>query len=960
MTIRHGARLSLLAVACVIAGRPAIAQQPAAATAPQSAPVSATIPNDPQITTGRFANGLRYYIRTNKKPEKRAELRLVVNAGSILEDQDQGGLAHFVEHMAFNGTKNFPKQETVKFLESLGMRFGPSVNAFTSFDETVYMLQVPADRPDVLDKAFLILEDWARSVSFDPAEIDKERGVITEEWRLRRGAGARMFDKQVPVLLKGSRYAERLPIGNVEIINSFKHERLKKFYTDWYRPELMAVVAVGDFDKAAVEALIKAHFGTIPASPATKLRPSYNVPDHPGTLYAITTDKEASSTSVTVYSKLPLRDPTTVGAYRQQMVERLFAGMLSTRYSELAQKSDAPFLSASAGRGNFVRTKEVSTLSARVKDDGIERGLEALFVEAERVARFGFTAPELDRQKRNVLRGFERAVAEKENQESGNLADEYVRNFTDREAIPGIEYEAALHERFIPEITLAEINALAREWVPDANRVIVVSAPEKDGVKIPDEKALAAVIASASGKELTAYVDTVDSKPLLESVPAPGTVTNTATKDTYGITEWQLSNGVKVVLKPTTFKEDEILFRAFSPGGTSLASDQDFIPASTASQVVDSGGVGTFSEIDLRKMLTGKVASVRPLIGELEEGLTGSASRKDLETMFQLIYLRFTQPRADPTIFGVMTTRTKAALANQKATPEFAFAETLQATVTQNHPRARLMTPEMVDQMNLEKSLAFYKDRFSDASDFTFVFVGNFDLPTMKPLVERYLGALPATHRKENWKDIGITRPKGVVEKRVDKGIEPKSRARLSFAGPFEYNQERRVALRAMADVLQIRLRESLREDLGGTYSVSASAGYTKYPRQEYSLSIDFGSSPDRTDELIKGVFREIELLKTKGPTDKQVADVKELLLRDLETNSKQNGFLLLNLYSRYQQSEDVGTLFALADFYNKITAATIQEAARTYLDTNNYVKVTLFPETKASQDLPEELAVAR
>jgi zinc protease len=959
MTIRHGAQISLLAVTCVIAGRSTIAQQPAAGAAPRTAPLSAAIPNDPQITTGRFANGLRYYIRTNKKPEKRAELRLVVNTGSILEDPDQAGLAHFVEHMAFNGTKNFPKQEIVKFLESLGMRFGPSINATTSFDETIYMLQVPADKPDVLDKAFLILEDWARNVSFDPTEIDKERGVITEEWRLRRGAGARMFDKQVPVLLKGSRYAERLPIGDVEIINSFKHERLTKFYADWYRPELMAVVAVGDFDKAAVEGLIKAHFGTIPASRATKLRPTYNVPDHPGTLYAITTDKEASSTSVSVYSKLPLRDPTTVGAYRQQMVERLFSGMLSTRFSELAQKSDAPFLGASAGRGIFVRTKEVSTLSARVKDDGIERGLEALFTEAERVARFGFTATELDRQKKNILRGFERAIAEKNNQESDSFADEYVRNFTDREPIPGIDYEAALHERFLPEITLAEVNALAKDWAPDANRVVVVSAPQKDSVKIPDEKALAAVMASASKKELTPYVDTDDSQPLLDSVPSPGAVANTVTKEAFGITEWQLANGVKVVLKPTTFKDDEIIFRAFSPGGTSLASDRDFIPASTADQVISSGGLGKFSEIDLRKMLTGKVASARPHIGELEEGLSGSASRKDLETMFQLIYLRFTQPRADTTIFGVMTTQTKAALANQTATPEFAFRETLQSTLTQNHPRARLMTPAMVDEMNLDKSLAFYKDRFSDASDFTFVFVGSFDLPAMKPLVERYLGALPSTHRKESWKDVGIVRPKGVVEKRVEKGIEPKSRARISFAGPFQHNPDQRVAIRAMADVLQIRLRESLREELGGTYSVSASAGYTKYPREEYSLSIDFGSSPDRTEELVKGVFREIELLKTKGPTDKQVADVRELLLRDLETSSKQNGFLLVNIASRYQTSEDVATLFRLEDYYKNLTAATIQAAARTYLDTNNYVKVTLFPETKQAPQLVEFLPAA-
>ena len=512
----------------------------------------------------------------------------------------------------------------------------------------------------------------------------------------------------------------------------------------------------------------------------------------------------------------------------------------------------------------------------------------------------------------------------------------------------------------MPEITLAEVNALAKNWVPDANRVVVVSAPQKDSVKIPDEKALAAVMASAAGKNLTAYVDTVDSKPLLDGVPAPGAVTGTVTKDAYGITEWQLANGVKVVLKPTTFKEDEIVFRAFSPGGTSLVADKDFIPASTASQVIASGGVGKFSEIDLRKMLTGKVASVRPFIGELEEGLAGSASRKDLETMFQLIYLEFTQPRADPTIFGVMTTQTKAALANQKATPEFAFAETLQSTLTQNHPRGRMMTPEMVDEMSLDKSLAFYKERFSDASDFTFVFVGSFDLATMKPLVERYLGALPSTHRKETWKDIGMKRPRGVIEKRVDKGIEPKSRARIAFGGPFQYDQERRVAIRAMADVLQVRLRESLREDLGGTYSVSASAGYSKFPREEYTLSIDFGSSPDRTEELVKSVFKEIDLLKTKGPTDKQVADVKETLLRDLETNSKQNGFLLLNIYSRYQQSEDLGTLFGLADYYNKLTAATIQEAAKTYLDTNNYVKVTLFPETKPSQELPRGTAGRR
>jgi zinc protease len=929
--------------------------QPAAASGAATAPLNAPVPFDSQVTTGQFANGLRYYIRKNKKPEQRAELRLVVNAGSLLEETDQRGLAHFVEHMAFNGTKHFPKQETVKFLESIGMRFGPSVNAFTSFDETVYMLEVPTDKPDVLDKAFLILEDWAHNVSFDAAEIDKERGVITEEWRLRRGAGARMQDKQFPILFKGSRYAERLPIGDMEVVQSFKHERLKKFYEDWYRPELMAVVAVGDFDKAAIETLVKTHFETIPKSPATKLRPTYNVPEQPGTLYAIATDKEASGTSVAVYSKMPARDQTTIGAYRQGIVERLFAGMLSTRFSEMAQKPDAPFLGAGAGRGQFVRPLEVSTLSAGVKEDGIERGLDALFTEALRVEKFGFTATELDRVRTNIMRGLERAVIEKDNTPSSSLADEYVRNFTEKEPSPGIEYETALHARFLPEITLAEVNALAKQWVPDKNRVVMVNAPEKAGLTIPDETKLAGVISAAAGKALTAYVDTVGTQPLLDNAPPRGEIVKATPKETFGVTEWELSNGVKVVLKPTTFKEDEILFQAFSPGGTSLAPDDDFVPAQTAAQVIANGGVGKFSAVELRKMLTGKVASARPFIGELQEGLRGSASKKDLETMFQLIYLEFTQPRADPDIFKVMTTSTKSQLANQQNSPEFAFAKTVNSVLTQDHPRAQLMTPETVDKMNLDKSFAFYKDRFSDASDFTFVFVGSFDLETMRPLVTQYLASLPATHRKETWKDIGIKKPTGVIEKRVDKGLEPKSRAEIVFSGAFPYNQEQRVAIRAMAEALQIRLRESLREDLGGTYSVSASAGYTKTPRQEYSVTISFGCSPDRTDELVKSVFKEIEQLKTNGPTDKQVADVKETFLRDQETNMKQNGYLLAQIAARYEYSEDLTSLFNLAEYYNKLDAATVRDAARQYLKNDNFVKITLFPEKVAA---PEPLAM--
>ena len=928
----------LLAVTCLVA-------------APQQVVPSLTdrIPVEPPITIGHLPNGLTYYIRANKKPEKRAELRLVVKAGSVLEDDDQQGLAHFVEHMAFNGTSHFPKSDDIiQFIESLGMRFGADLNAYTSFDETVYMLQVPTDKPEVMDKALLILEDWAHNVSFQDKEIDKERGVVMEEWRLRRGAGARTTDKLFPIVLKGSRYADRIPIGKTEVLQNFKPETLKKFYKDWYRPDLMAVVAVGDFDKPAIEALIKSHFGSIPAAQSPRPRPEYDVPDHDGSVYAIMTDKELTGTSVSVENIMPSRPQGTFGNYREEIVDRLFSGMLSARFSEIAQKPDAPFMGAGVGRGQFIaKTKDEAELSARVKDDGIEKGLDAMLTEVDRVTRFGFTSTELDRQRQNILRSYERLVIEDQNRQSNSRADEYVRNFISDESLPGAELEQALHQRYLPEITLQEINALAKQWFTDKNRIVVVTAPEKSGVVIPDEAKLASVIKAAPGKDLKAYVDTVTSGALLDPLPTAGTVVKTTTKDAIGITEWELSNGVKVVLKPTTFREDEILFRATSPGGTSLASDADYIPANFAAQVVSAGGVGKFSAIDLGKALTGKVANASAFIGETEEGMSGSGSRKDLETMFQLIYLRFTQPRADAQRVSVLSTQAKTQLANQTVAPEYAFAEALTNIMGQGHLRRQMTTPETIDKWNLDKSLAFYKDRFADASDFTFVFVGSFDLATMKPLVERYLGGLPSIHRKETWKDVGAKNPAGIIEKTVEKGSEPKSQTALIFTGPFQFDPTHRIVLRAMSQILQMRLLETIREELGGTYSISANGGSTKIPRPEYQFTIQFGSDPKRVDDLVKRVFEEIEKFKANGPTEKQLADEKEALLREFETSSKQNAYLLTQIAGKYQLDEDVAGVWDAPELYKKMDAAAIREAAKTYLNASNHVRVTLVPEKK-------------
>ena len=946
MITRTSVRSFMLTLALALAG--CLAATQTQLTRAQS--LTDNMPVDPQITMGKFENGLRYYIRANKKPEKRAELRLVIKAGSILEDDDQQGLAHLVEHMAFNGTKNFPKNKTIEFMESLGMRFGADVNAYTSFDETVYMLTVPTDKPEMMDKAMLILEDWAHRISFDPAETDKERGVVMEEWRLGQGAGMRMLQKIFPVILKDSRYADRLPIGKPDVIQKSKLERIKQFYTDWYRPDLMAVVAVGDFDKAAMEKMIKTHFGSIPAATKPRPRQEFDVPGRAETVYAIATDKEANTTSVEIDTLLPSRPDGTVGAYRQKTVDGLFSGMLTARFSEIAQTPNAPFINAGAGRGSFfARSKDSATLAALVKEDGIERGLEALLIEAERVAKFGFTATEFDRQKQNLLRNYERYALEKENTESGSRADEYVRNFLDNESLPSADDEYALHKRFLPEITLDEVNKLAREWFPDRNRMVVVQAPEKAGLTIPDQTKLAAVIKSASTKELKAYVDNVSTAALLESTPAAGTVTKTTTKEALGITEWELSNGVKVVLKPTNFKEDEIVFRASSWGGTSLASDSDYIPASTAVQVVNAGGLGKFSLVDLGKAMTGKVASATPFINEVQEGLSGNSSKRDMETMFQLIHLRFTQPRADASAFSVLTTRTRTLLANQTVVPEFHFSKALMAARYQNHPRRQLFTPEMIDAWNLEKSMSFYKDRFADASDFTFVFVGSFDLPTIKPLVEKYLGSLPSIRRKETWKNVGVTTPKDVVIKKVEKGVEPKSLTAIVFSGPFEYNQVNRVAIRAMSEILQRRLLETIREELSGTYGVNATPGYSRIPEPSYSITINFGSSPDRTEALVKRIFEEIENFKTNGPTDQQLTDQRETLLREFETSSKTNGYLTNQILGRYESGEDPAGVWMVPDYYKKIDKAMIIEAAKKYLDTKRYVEVMLFPEKKPS-----------
>ncbi|MEO5590206.1 MAG: insulinase family protein [Gemmatimonadaceae bacterium] len=944
-------------VAVVACSSSATVRTPAPPPAPVTSPVTQgaappvaltdKLPIDAKVRIGTLPNGLRYYIRQNTRPEKRAELRLVVNAGSILETPDQLGLAHFLEHTAFNGTEHFAKNELVKYLESIGVRFGADLNAYTSFDETVYILPVPTDTARIVDQAFTILEDWAHGQTFDSAEVIGERGVVREEWRGRKGAGDRMIQQWLPVAFKGSRYAERLPIGTEASIMAGTPGKLRSFYNTWYRPDLMAVIAVGDFDPNAIEAKIKQHFAGLTKPANAPARPSYDVPGNKEPIVAIASDKEATSTSVNLIYKLPADSQTTVGDYRRMLVERLYLSMLNSRFAEISEKPDAPFLGAGASKGSFfARSTEAFTLAAGTKDGGIEKAAEALLTEARRVDEFGFLQTELDRVKQNTLRSYERSFAERDKTQSEAFVEEYIGNYLNGESIPGIEYEYKLAQELLPTISLTDINNLAKSWITDENRVIIAQSPIKAGVAQPTRAGLLGAFERSSTASIAAWTENVSADNLVETTPAAGKIVSSTPLPSVGAVEWKLSNGARVIIKPTDFKADEVLFSAYSPGGTSLSTDQGYMSALLSSQILQLGGLGSFSRVDLGKKLAGKAASVAPTIGETTEGLSGRSSPKDIETMFQLAYLSFTAPRLDTVVFSAFKGQVSTVLANRSAAPEAAFQDTIQVTLAQHAFRARPLTPAVFDEVKADQALTFYKERFANAGDFTFLLVGNVDTVAIKPLVQTYLASLPNTGRVEKARDNGVTTPKGIVERTVRKGTESKASTRLVFTGTCKYTPEDRFALRALTTMMQTRLNETLREQLGGTYSPNVSGGCSREPRPEYAIAVSFGSSPENVPALSKAVFSVIDSLQTKPISGADVDKVKEEILRAREVEVKTNAYWLGNIAARDQAREDLAGLGEAYDRMVKgLTPAMIQQAAKTYFNTKNYARFVLLPE---------------
>ena len=919
---------------------------PQAPAIPPELALDRTLPVDPAVRTGRLANGLRYFIRENKRPEKRVSMRLAVNAGAIQEEADQRGLAHFLEHMAFNGTTNFKPGELVSFLESIGARFGPHVNASTSFDETIYMLDIPIDKPGYVEKGLLVLHDFANGISLLPAEVEKERGVVLEEWRGRLGAGSRLTDKQLPVIFQGSRYAERLPIGLPEILKSAPRERLLAFYQKWYRPDNMAVVVVGDIPVAEAEKLVQQTFGKIPAAKGALASVDTSVPPHKDTLINMSTDPEAQGWTVSIAFKGKAEHDNTVRGYRKTLVENLVSQMLNLRLRDLARRPNAPFLGANAGTSGIGRELELFEIEAVVPEGQITEGLGTIIQEARRMQLYGFSTDELNRAKSALLAAFERAYKERETSESPSYANEYVRHFLEQEPIPGMEFEYKIAATYLPTVTAEEVAALAREFITDENRVVLGVAPEKKETPPPSVDTLRNTITRASAAPVERWAEATAGRELVEKPPAPGKVTARRTVPEIGATVLTLSNGVEVWLKPTDFKNDQIMFAAYAPGGMAQAPEASFKSAGMATAMVGVGGMGGLNPVDLSKMLSGKIAGASPSIGEYTKGVSGSATPKDLETALQLNYLTQTAPNMTPEVLDLLKRRLAGALQNRDQNPRAVFGEKVEQVNTSNHYSADALEASDVPTLNLDAMKSFYASQFSNAADFTYFFVGAFTVDEITPLLEKWVASLPSTGKRTAVvRDMGVRFPASVVKEEVKKGREPASQTVLSFfadPGTDEYELHR---ARAATSVLNIRLREILREEMGGTYGVSV--GFASSPpfKGYGAMQVQFGSSPENVDKMVAATLKEIERLKVEGPSQDDVNKVKELERRDLETNAKQNSYWLGSMQTVHMYGWDPANIARRSERTERLTPENIKTMFQKYFPMDRYTLVTLKPE---------------
>ena len=910
-----------------------------------------TFPFDPEVRVGKLENGLTYYIRHNELPENRADFYIAQKVGSILEDDNQRGLAHFLEHMCFNGTTNFPGKGIINWLESIGVRFGQNLNAYTSIEETVYNISdVPMIRESIADSCLLILHDWANDLILDPKEIDNERGVIHEEWRSRQNATMRIYDQILPKCYQGGKYAYRMPIGIMEVIDNFPYQALRDYYEKWYRPDQQAIVVVGDIDVDKIEAKIKDIFSHIemPKNPAT--REYLPVADNKEPIVAIGTDKEQTTTQVQIMHKHPAY-PNDKKNTLDYMVYNYMVGMansmLNSRLSEMTLVANPPFLGASVGYSDFMLSKTASAYYAAVtgKENEIPNSFAAMLREVERARKFGFTATEYERVKANYLTQVESAYSERNKVKNGSYVQAYVRHFIDNEPVFGIETEYQVIKQLVPQIPVEAINSILPKLLTEENIVITIFGPEKESVTYPTEQELLDIRKKVQAEELTAYVDKVSNEPLMDEKPAGGKVVKTE-EGVYGSTILTLSNGVRVIIKPTEYKADQIRLQAFSPGGTSVFGTEDPLQTRLMSQVVGLGGLGKFSIIELGKVLAGKKVSSGTSVSSLTEGASGSCSPKDFETLMQLIYMGFTAPRMDNEALESFKQRMKIALKNSEDKPTTALQDTINKVLYDNHPMVTRIKADMIDQINYEKMIEMYKNRFEDASDFTFILVGNINIEEAKPFIETYLGGLPSTHRKEAYKDLKMNIRKGKHDVVFNKKQEtPLATVIAVKSGKCDYNLKNKVLMTCLARTMDMVYTEEVREKEGGTYGVSVSGRVSKHPTSKGIVEISFQTDPSKREKMVDIILKELDNVAANGPKEEHLKKVKEALVKQHAESVKENGYWMGALNEYYWNKIDVHSDYEA--IVNSITVKDVKKFAKKLFKQGNQIQISMTTDQK-------------
>jgi zinc protease len=918
---------------------------PATCCPPTVRSLGAAIPADAGVRAGTLANGLRYFVRANNAPKQRAELRLVVNAGAVLEDDDQRGLAHAVEHMAFRGTRHFPRRAVVDYLQSIGMREGEDINARTTQDETVYRFTVPTDRSGVLDTAMAILADMAHEVSFDPQEARTEGGIVFAEWRSSRGARARLSRDRDALLLGDSRYTSRPTIGDTAVLRRFDVRAMRRFYDDWYRPELMAIVAVGDFDAPAVEQMIKKRFSALPPSATRRARPEIGAPRVMPSRAATLTDAEATSTRASLWFPRASVPRRRIADYRKELIDELWRDILNARLDDVADQPGSPLLSAGSDARQVVRPLDAEVVAASVTESGAAAAVDILAGEVARLAARGPTAREFKARSDALLR--RRRQAQEYLDSSDDVAESFVDEFLTGDVALNRESSWVLARDLLPTIHAADVLAAARRMSIDSGALVLVTGPSRRALASVTPASLVTRARLATVRAAVAQVDVPDSVTLIEHPPEPGKVESEHTlaeEEAYDLT---LSNGMRVILKPTGFVSDQIEFRLVGAGGASLASDADYPSAYLSDAVIGSTGVGPMTGTRLGRLLDASSIDLSPRVTDEAIEFSGSTAPHDLETLFQLLHLYFTSPRADASAFRRYRERVMAFVSHRSADPDAVFYDSVAVTTTQHHPRGLKSGAPFYSAVSLPRALAFWNARVSNASSFTLVVTGDFSLEIMRPLVLRYLGSLPGGARERS-RDNGIRFPTGVVRRAVVAGVGPKAKTQIAFSGPFNNSSESSTALDAARDVAELALGERLRETLAGTYGVNVYSSFSIVPPARYIVTIEFEASPDRIDQLAEAALAELARLHTVGPTKAEVDKIRAAEVRDLDGKMESNSYWATELSTHARMGWPLTSIRTHQQVAKHLTVEGLRDACAKFLDASSYTRVTMYPQRAA------------